>query len=195
MNRSVFVIAAACAAASFVAPAFAGEPSVSNSPFRETYGEEGKATVLVNVSAARLDPTAVVLPLPVAVCNHRLTNVKLARASFTLIDEQGKEYPLLSVADVRATGRQRSVDVRHAKLFFDFLPAQFNGYRRLEANFFPPLTPRADVLADVVEVPKMMWFADTLYFARPAGDLKGHVFALRVTGEGLEAPIVVRFKL
>ena len=193
MNRSAFVIAAAAFLAAL--PAFAGEPSLSKSQVRETYGEEGKATVLVNVSAARLDSSAAVLPLPVAVCNHKLTNLKLVRASFTLIDEQGKEYPLLSVADLRATGRQRIVDVRHAKLFFDFLPAQFNGYRRLEANFFPPLTPRADVLADVVEVPKMMWFADTLYFARPAGDLKGRVFALRVTGEGLEAPIVVRFKL
>ncbi|GAB4222303.1 MAG: hypothetical protein Kow0062_19070 [Acidobacteriota bacterium] len=167
-----------------------------------TYLERGRLLALaadVRATIEREDDPFV--PLAVGIANRGLDRLTLTRESFTLVDEQGRRYPLATIDEVREKmGNLVPIDLRISADFVSVFGSPWDLWQRVPATFFPVLSvgsvpgfgPRT-IRRDRVELPRRSWMADLLYFPHPEGELAGRRFELWVDAEELDEPVFVKF--
>jgi hypothetical protein len=70
---------------------------------------------------------------------------------------------------------------------------KFDPYSFIYTNFFP-LTGTG-LIDDRADLPRFTYMADLLYFPRPEGELRGGIFELHLTAEGLPEDVLVVFEV
>lgn len=177
------------------------EPGFDPRLTRFTYiSETDQADLAVDTEATRLREDSKFIPLAVGFVNITELRATITRDSFTLIDDQGKRYPLASVQDVRSMGSLRTYDQRLMRNFRSIFYTRYSSWTQVQAVFFPINTPDPafrglGLLYDTIQVPKMGWFSDMLYFPHPEGILKGRPLQLEVKTPEMKAPVVVKFQV
>ena len=153
--------------------------------------EEGDLIALVagtRVAFAREHPDY--FPLEVAVVNKGLEGLTVTPESFTLVDESGTSYPVVSGEEVRDA---TNVDVdRRLSTLAPVIRGRYDGYTEvpgtLTTSFDRPI--RRDL-----QLPRFSWAAELLYFPRPADGVRGRTFELFLRARDLDDPVFVRFKV
>ncbi len=155
--------------------------------------ESDRILVGVTTFVARYRENDEYVPLEIGVANKKLNKLTLTRDSFTLIDELGNEYPLVSPEELLDNYRKQSVDLRIAHIIHIYR-SLFGGLSSVDSNF-QPNRPGHSLVWDKVELPRTYFMIDVIYFQRPATGIKGKKFELRVSTPELEEPIQVRFMI
>lgn len=189
MYRRAALLAALIAAGSLT---LAAVPSASEGFAFSTYREQADGiTVLVDSLPASLHDHDAFVPLHVAIglIGHR-EPVTITRDSFTLIDRQGHSYPLATYQQILRDYGKSHFDRSLVRARPLVIGSQFATSEEIAANFFPPV----GLVNDEIHLANFTWFHDLLYFPRPEAGLEG-VLQLRVTGKGIEQPIVVAFRV
>src|SRR5437867_8809525 len=102
-----------------------------------TYMEEGKLIgLVVGAEAARYREKEKFMPLAIGLANKDAPTLKLTRESFVLQDENGRRYPLATLAEVADGYGPSAMDRTFTGTFGMFL-SHFSTYERVESNFFP----------------------------------------------------------
>ncbi len=167
-----------------------------------TYLERGRLVALaVDVQAAREREDAPFVPLAVGVTNLGLDRITLTRESFTLVDGQGRRYPMASIEEVReAMSSGVPLDLRVSREFVSIYGSTWSPWQRVLAVFFPVLPGglvdgfgERNIRRDRVELPRRSWMADVIYFPHPEGRFVGERFELWLDAEELEEPVFVKF--
>lgn len=177
------------------------EPGFDPRLTRFTYINEGEsANLAVDTEATRLRQDAQFIPLGVGLVNIDQLRMTVTRDSFTLIDDQGKRYPLATLQDSRNIGAVRTYDQRLMRNFRSVFFTRYASWTQVEATFFPinspdPMFRGMGLLRDTVQVPKLGWFVDILYFPRPEGTLAGRAWQLEVKVPELQTPVAVKFQV
>ena len=183
------VLTLACATA--VAFSLAAAPTTSKSFAFATYKEEvGRVTILVGSFPAALNDGSRYIPLQIAVgVRGKGGELTITPESFTLLDDEGRAYPMATHREVLDEGRvlfNRSVN-RSLPLVTGH---QFANSRRVSSSFFPVGALRYEQ----VHLSRANFFKDVIYFPRPDVGLGG-VLTLRFKPAGLNEAVDVRFEV
>ena len=171
---------------------------------RFTYLERGRLVALAaDVSAAIQREKKPFVPIGIGVANIGLPSLTIDRESFTLVDEEGRRYPVAGVREVRAAlGGLMKYDLRFSHTFVDVFGSSYSGWHRVPSVFFPlqdiegdPVFLRRSVVRDHINLPRATWMVDVIYFPHPEGEIVGHRFELWMKAEELEEPILVKFAI
>lgn len=186
-SLAVVVLAAAVAA-----PSWAADRRTSDRFSFSTYKEETNAYVaLVDGYPASLRADQAYLPVPIALgLRGGIPRLVLTSESFELIDSRGKVYPLAGYGEVTSGYDMLSFDRSLVRTRPLVAGLKFATSHRVSSRFFP--VPGRDVRIDHLELAPFTWFSDVLYFPKPDAGIGG-VLTLRIKGQGLDAPIEVRF--
>ncbi|UCF68698.1 MAG: hypothetical protein JSV80_05265 [Acidobacteriota bacterium] len=156
------------------------------------YLEEGKlVSLLVDTEATRRREGDSVVPFGIGVANIGLRRLTLTRESFTLIDDQGQRYAMVSVREARSGTSTMSYDRRLSRAFIGAFTGRFDAWPQQRADFFPE--PGGSTVTDRVELFPRSWTVDILYFPHPEGDLVGRRYEMWLDTEELEEPVFVKF--
>lgn len=169
---------------------------------RFTYLERGNLVAFaVDVSATILREESPYIPIGIGLANKGLERIKLDRESFTLVDEQGRRYPMASVAEVREKmSSLMRMDLRVSGSFAEVFAGSYDSWIQIPSVYFPvqdagpsSLFGRRGLVIDRLEVPRATYMVDVIYFPRPEGPLKEARFELWLDSESLEQPFFVKF--
>ncbi|GAB4222300.1 MAG: hypothetical protein Kow0062_19040 [Acidobacteriota bacterium] len=169
---------------------------------RYTYLERGSLVALAaDVSATLQREDKAYIPVGIGVANIGLPSLTLTRESFTLVDEEGRRYPMAGVGEVRAElGGLMKYDLRLSFTFAEVFATGYQGWRQVPSVFFPlqdaeidSLFSRRNVVRDNVTLPRATWMVDVIYFPHPEGEITGRRFELWMKTPELEEPIFVKF--
>jgi hypothetical protein len=162
------------------------------------YIEEGDlVTLVVDTRAARDKDGQAYLPLEIAIANHGLRMLTLTRESFTLIDGDGRRYPVASPRELLQGYELLDFDRNLAELE-GILVNRFAALARYPSNFSPTRTGspgRSSLVRDLVSLPKHGYLIDFLFFPAPAGGIRGRPFELFLDSPDLQDPIFVKFEV
>ncbi|MBP7145958.1 MAG: hypothetical protein KBD01_00325 [Acidobacteria bacterium] len=179
-------------AASFGA-AFAGGRTSERFAFA-TYREDvNRITVLVDAAPAAWNNGEAFIPLHIAVgMDPGRKSVQITPESFRLVDATGKAVAAAGYQELARGYRRVGYDmalIRQRPLVVGNL---FGTRRVLQANFYP--IAQRGLRTEQVELAPGTWFHDVIYFPRPAAGIGG-VMTLQLSGNGIEVPIEVRFRV
>jgi hypothetical protein len=165
-----------------------------------TYVETGEiVTFVVDVRVSREAEDLDYLPLEVGIANRGKRELGIGRESFVLVDDEGREYPMAGIAEVR----EAKLPIALIQLLghFDggYLAFRYPTWPRVETTFFPvgdadPRLTRYSVRKDDFLLRSGEWFWDLFYFPKPEGFSPGTRYRLVFKAEPLEVPIVIRFR-
>ena len=155
-----------------------------------SYIEEGELVALVvGARAAQFREDRPFIPLEIAVVNKALPSLSLTRESFTLVDENGNEYPAVSGKELEQGDYNADLDVRLSEIppivlgrWQAFLPVPSN----FTTTFDRPIERNANMQ-------RFSYILDYLYFPHPETPVKGHRFELWMRAPELADPVFVRF--
>ena len=170
--------------------AAAGEPSPA--VFKGTT-KEGQVWVSVDLTRQRL--TEPYVPFLVAIYNDAKSPVVLRRSSLKLIGSDGKEYPVPTIPELRASYTRQNFDTTILRVYGMPFGTWLQPDRLVPSNFFPLVRGRGQVRIDHVQLPPLYWTVDDFYFKRPAGLTTGQEVQLEVQPEGWKEPVRVSIKL
>ncbi len=164
-----------------------------------TYYEEGKLAFLgVDTRPASLIRQGTMLPLPMALANRTKHSIHLATEDFTLRDDAGNLYPLVSYEEYRRDYRRFAADMKLAEPFYEAT----NVHLGLVGPGDPPYRPEPlpffgneGLRRDSLELGSFYFTRGILYFPVPPGGLKRRVFELHVSSRDLPEGIFVRFQV
>lgn len=195
MNSRIGILLLAAALSVAVPPTRGGDTSSSESFSFATYKEkDGPITILVGSFPASLNEGEAFFPLQVAVgVRGRDATLTVTRESFTLIDPDGKVYPMATYREIRARDRllefNQSIDTAQPLV----IGQQFANSFRIASRFFPsPASTSSPV--DRVHLKRTVYFKDLIYFPYPDLGLRG-VLTIRFRTKEMTRPIDVRFEV
>jgi hypothetical protein len=158
-----------------------------------SYIEEGDSLALiVGTRQAGIVKDPNYLPLEIGVVNKGLTQLTLTPESFTLVDEDGNRYPMVTSEELYREYRRVDVDRRLGEIFQVML-GKFAVYSLVPSNFTPSFdnpTPRQRPVLQ-----RYTLIHDLIYFPRPATGVRGFTFELFMDAPELESPVFVRFRV
>ncbi|MEW5806749.1 MAG: hypothetical protein AB1756_05325 [Acidobacteriota bacterium] len=160
---------------------------------RFTFKEQTETTILlINIELARFHAGDDYFPILFALGNSGDAGLPVNAENFTLIDERGKNHPVVPLSEIKEKYRQLESD--KARLDGIFFPEGmvFDLYYRAYLNLYPATTEGVSI--DKITLRKFEWVKDLLYFKRPEKFL-GRILTLRYQSKSLEKPIEVRFMI
>jgi hypothetical protein len=156
-----------------------------------TYIEEGtQAAIVVGVRPALSRRDRPYLPLEIAVANKGLAALTLNPESFTLVDAQGRRYPMAAPAELSREYGSTDADRRLGEVQ-DILRRKYLQYERVPSNFTPSF--RAPVATKQVALSRFSYLVDMIYFPNPTIPTPEGPFDLLVRAEETPDPFVIRF--
>lgn len=156
-----------------------------------TYIEEGKLVALaVSTRASRQRLTRDYIPFEIAVVNKGLEKLTLTPESFTLVTEDGNQYPVVGHEELSRSGGGRAVDRRFSEAA-ELIRQRFSQYDVVPSNLSPDFDN--PVARDHLFLPRFSYIVDYLYFPRPQQEIEGKPVELFVRAPELKDPIFVRF--
>jgi len=160
---------------------------------RSTYIEEGRLVALVvSTKPMRYRLKRSFIPLEIAVVNKGLPSLSLTPESFTLVDGQGRRYPVVSARELTREYGSTDVDRRLAEAA-PFVRQRFATYRRVPSNMTPGFD--APIARERPFIPRFGYILDFIYFPRPDGNLVDAPLELVVQAPELPEPVFVRFTM
>lgn len=161
---------------------------------RFSYIEDGDLVTLVaNTKPTRYREEADFLPLEIGLANRGLRQLTLTRESFTLVDEGGQRYPVVTPRELLEGYPYLEMDQEVRELRNILPPNKFAAMTRYPSNFSPNRAAAGRIVRDRVSLPKFGYLLDMLYFPTPPGGVLDKKFELIVTAPELEDPIFVKF--
>ena len=162
--------------------------------------ETDRITFAVDTQATRYREDKPFVPFGVAVANRGVPRLTITRKSFVLVDEQGREYRMATIPEVK---RLASLVIYDLKLSSGFLSAFFTRYSswpRIPAVFFPLQVTEGEyqsraIVRDRIELHPQSWMFDVIYFPHPEGRLVGSSFRVRFQTVEMHQPIEVRVRV
>ena len=191
MNRMATVLVGCLVVAGL---ARAGVPETSKGFAFATYKESlGPITILVGSYPAGFDQGDDLVPLQIAIgIRGEDAKLTITPESFTLIDPDGKSYPMASYSELVHHDRLMRFTERIDRAQPLVLGEQFANSTRIQSRFFPSLSEQIRISR--VHLDRTTYLQDLLYFKRPALGLDG-VLTLRFQAEGMSEAIEVRFEV
>ena len=185
----VGVVLAACAERRVEGTKTPSDPKLS----RFSYIEEGSLVALVASSRpTRYRLSRAYVPLEIAVANKGIKTLTLTRESFTLRDDQGKQYPAVGRDELSRAYGNTDIDRRLGDAG-SFVNRRFASYEVVSSNFTPGFD--RPIARDHIQLPRFSYLLDFLYFPRPEGDLAGRALELVMRAPELPDPVFVRFRV
>lgn len=182
------VAVAACATRSTRPASSAEDPKFSLS----SYIEEGDLVALIvgtRPTGHRADENYI--PFEVAIVNKGLKGLTLTRESFTLVDEQGNEYPTVGRDELSRGYGNIDLDRRLGEIA-PVVRGRYTSYKQVPST----LTPSFDKpLEQKLSLYRFSYALDFLYFPRPPTGVRGHHFEVFMRAPELEDPVFVRVKV
>ena len=160
-----------------------------------TYVNRGPQIILVvnTFLMQKLDEKQAYIPVEVGMANASPSKVTLSRDSFTLVDEAGNIYGVVSGKEIEQNYKRLNFDHEKARIPHIMGPI-FAGYRAVTARLTPEAKPRS-LVYDKIDLSGNDAFIDILYFKMPAANVNGKTFELRLTAPNLKVPASVKFKV
>lgn len=159
------------------------------------YFEEGKALFVgVDVRAAQYVKEGSIFPLGLGLTNNSDASLTFKRENFTLEDDQGKRYPLVSLEQFNRDYKRSRVDARLIDSLYEAMNTRNHNYPKLSWRLYP-FSGEASTTSDLLELPRNYWTVTYLYFPVPEGGIQNRRFTLLVKVDEIEETFVVRFKL
>jgi hypothetical protein len=200
-TAATIALALACAAptASCVRQPIRGQPTTGLDRKLSTFAhvEDGElVTFAVDFKAARDRQAAPYVPLEIAVANKGLKSLTLSRESFTLVDANGRRYPMATASELLEG--YDMLDFDHS---FDELEGilfnRFAAFNRYPSRFSPTRTAGdlSNIVQDRIALPKFGYIIDLVHFPRPAGELRGQPLELFLDAPELEEPVFLKFEI
>lgn len=157
-----------------------------------TYIEEGDLVALIVCThATRYREGDQYIPVEIAVANKGLNNLILTRESFTLTDELGNKYPMVSSKELLENYDKQDFD-KGLSHVLRVIIHKFELYTPVRSNFAPELFS-SRIVFDKVELTKHSYMVDMIYFEHPVTELKGKKFELFLTAPEIKETIFVKF--
>ena len=159
------------------------------------YFEDGKiAFIGVDTRASQYIKNQTIFPLGLGLANRGKQALRFNRESFTLETEDGKRYPLASYEEYTRDYDRGRIDVTLADTFTEALRSRFAVYNFQPFRLFPQPGSGGTVL-NQVDLARMSWTQNYLYFPVPEDGIHGKQFTLLVDIEGQPDTLIVRFAL
>lgn len=156
-----------------------------------SYIEEGNLVALaVSVRPATIRPDENYVAFEFAIVNKGLASLTIDRESITLVDDEGRRYPLAGPEELYSNYVGVDRDRRFAELA-GFIAGRFQTSTLLPSNFTP--TFENGVVQDRVPLHRNSYIVDYAYFPRPKNGVAGQRFELSVVSPELPDPVFVRF--
>ncbi len=160
-----------------------------------TYLEEGKLIAFaVDTEAARQREEDLLVAFGVGVTNLGLDSLTLNRESFTLVDDTGRRYGMVSLQEMRAAVVAPDFDVKASRDFFGIWATRNRPWPRVDSSFFTLARSRR-LMQDRVQLHRHAWMSDLLYFSHPEGRLVGRVYEMWIDAPELPEPTFVKFRI
>ncbi|MDQ7005959.1 MAG: hypothetical protein Q9Q40_01880 [Acidobacteriota bacterium] len=160
-----------------------------------TYLEEGRLIAFaVDTEAARQREKDLLIPFGIGVTNLGLKSLSLSRESFTLIDDAGRRYGMVSLQEMRAAVVAPDFDVKVSRDFFGIWKTRNRPWPRVASSFFPLARSRR-LVQDRVQLHRHAWMSDLVYFSHPEGRLVGRVYEMWIDAPELPEPTFVKFRI
>jgi hypothetical protein len=164
-----------------------------------TFVEDGKlVTLAVNVDATRRREKSPLVPVGIVIANNGGQRLSVNRESLTLVDDEGRRYPVATVQEVRKLGSRATTDLQASRRFVEVFANRLQALNRVSSVFFPlqiPGDPRRGVVRDQIELSSQHWLIDVIYFPHPEGKLLGRKYELWFSPRELADPVFVRFSV
>ena len=185
------LLMAGCAAGSYATRT--DGPPIDPKFSLSSYIAEGKSVVLiVGARAAGIVKGENYVPLEIGVVNTGMKLLSITPESFTLVDEAGNRYPVVSSEELYREYGRIDVDRRLGEIF-PVMRGKYASYPRIPSNFTSSFAAPTGRPKPVLNRYTMMY--DLIYFPRPQGGLRGHRFELFMSAPELEDPIFVQFRV
>ncbi len=159
--------------------------------------EEGKlVSFIVDTRPTRYRADSPYIPVEIAIANRGLKSLSLTRESFTLVDENGKKYPVVEPRELLDKYQELDLDPNLTELrhmifnrfaTFTYYPSRFSPTR--------DVAPRgqSSLVTDRVSLPQFGYLTDMIYFPTPDTGLMDHRFELWMRAPELPDPVFVKF--
>lgn len=172
-----------------------GESQLSAKLTPFMYYDEGSiAFIGVDTRAAQFVKDEPMFPLGLAIANKSGGSLTIKREAFTLEDEAGRRYPLVSYSEFRDSYRRSTTDANLADDFVKAIEARFLTYAKTFLPLFPSSGSAATV-SEEKEIGRRQVALGYLYFSIPESGLHDRALRLLVSFEELPETYVVRFKV
>lgn len=157
-----------------------------------SYIEEGaEVALIVGTRPTGFKEDEPYVPFEIAIVNKGLERLSLTRESFTLVDEEGNEYPAVGRDELARSYGNVDLDRRLGEIG-PIVRGRFQAYTQVPSV----LTPSFDKPIDRRLYLRRFNFAvDFLYFPRPATGVRGRRFELFMRAPELEAPVFVKLRV
>jgi hypothetical protein len=196
----LLVVLAALAAGGCIRQQMRGTPVKGTDRKLSTFAfiEEGDIlTLIVDTKATRDRGEAAYIPLEIAVANRGLKRLRLSRELFTLVDAEGKRYPMAGPRELFDRYPFLELD-RQLRELEGIVFNKFGAMTRYPSNFAPSLDvefSESGVVKDTVVLPRHGYLIDVIYFPTPPGGVSGKTFELQMESPDLEEPAFVKFEV
>lgn len=190
----VLVGLAASASACLSRPVVEPKPgAIAPTLAMSTYYEEGsQVAVIVGVRPTLSRRERPFIPIEIAVVNKGVAKLTLTPESFTLVDAEGRRFPLAAAAELTREYGSTDLDRRLGEVG-SILRRKYLQYDRIRSNF----TPGFDMPIGSTDVVlyRFSYLVDMLYFPNPRVPTPDGPFDLLVRVPELAEPLVIRFLL
>lgn len=187
-------LVAALAAPAVLTSAASSAPGESERLSFATYRERARGiTLLVDAYPASLHARDPFVPIPIALGSEGAREpIRITLESFELIDGRGNASAPAGYSQLVTGYEKRTFDESLFRVRPLSVGSQFGTSRRLASQFFP--APGRATRTTSVELSPFTWFRDVIYFHTPKAGLGG-VLTLRLTADGSDQPLDVRFHI
>ena len=156
-----------------------------------SYIEEGNLIALIACSRpTQFREDRPYIPIEIAVVNKNVPFLSLSRESFTLVDEDGNEYPAVSGEELKKGGYSNPDMDRRLGELGPVVRGRWQSYVEVKSNF---TTTFDNAMEFDPKMARFNYLIDWLYFPTPEKGVKGRRFELFVRSPELEQPVFVRF--
>jgi hypothetical protein len=158
-----------------------------------SYIEEGKSVAfIVGARPAGIVSGEGYMPLEIGVVNKGMGVLHLTAESFTLVDEEGNRYPVVSSVELYREYRRVDTDRKLGEIF-PIMRGKYETFDVVPSNFTPSFNFPVELPTPVLNRYTMMY--DLIYFPRPEGGIRGKRFELFMNAPELENPVFVQFRV
>ncbi len=162
--------------------------------------ETDHVTFAVDTEATRYREDKPFVPFAVAVANKGTPRLTITRKSFVLVDEEGNEYRMASIPEVKKLASLVIYDLKLSSGFLSAFFTRYSSWPRVPAVFFPLQVTEGEyqsraIVRDRIELHPQSWMFDVIYFPHPKGKLVGESFTVRFQTVEMRQPIEVRVRV
>lgn len=131
------------------------------------------------------------IPFEVAIVNKGLESLTLTRESFTLVDEEGHEYPTVGREELSRGYGNIDLDRRLGEI-----PEVVRGRYQSYAQVPSTLTPSFDKpMEQRLSLHRFSYALDFIYFPRPPSGVRGRRFSVFMRAPELPDPVFVKVQV